>query len=533
MPLLATATPTGRKTSARVLARQQAELKTPAGFIRGALGHSLWEKQREIANDVATQRRVAVKSCNASGKTFLAADLTLWWVTTYSDGIVVTTAPTWTQVDQLLWGEIRKTVADPATKIKYGDINQTEIKLGPKNYAIGISTNQSARFSGFHAGRVLILMDEAEGILPQVWEAINGLRAGGHVVQLAIGNPLIVGGEYYDIFTTHRAGWKTHTISAFDTPNLRYVSLTYLDEQGAEVTLGHGKNLLEMTEEELDYGPRSYLCGRRWLKEMFEEWGPNHPYFQSRVLGEFPTQGDDALIPLSWLEKLKLKDAKHSPEDVVRAGLDVAGPGEAETFLWVMKGDHLVLGKGWPQADPRGEIVAALAPYKEELVSLNVDCIGVGWGIYLHLADIFDRSSPGGGKKKVVNAVNVGAPARDDKKFANSKAEYFWNLRMRAQAGELLGLTDEKTIGQLAVIKYRQNSRGKIEIESKDELKKRGVKSPDRAEALMLCDARPKKVYAGFDLSVSGDGAGGDDDLVRPGGFRSSSTKGTRWAEED
>ena len=78
-----------------------------------------------------------------------------------------------------------------------------------------------------------------------------------------------------------------------------------------------------------------------------------------------------------------------------------------------------------------------MMPYKEELESLNVDSIGVGWGIYLHLSDIFDVKGPDGGvTKKIVNAVNVGSPARDDKKFANAKAEYFWNLRLRVQAGD-------------------------------------------------------------------------------------------------
>jgi len=525
-------TPKGRTAARTEKANQRRvdKLKTPVGFVKGALGHSIWFKQREIMEDVATQRRVAVKSCNASGKTFLSADLTLWWVTTFFDGIVVTTAHTWTQVSSLLWGEIRNTVANPGTKIKYGDINETEIRLGPKNYAIGLSTNQSARFSGFHAGHVLIVMDEAEGILPQVWEAINGLRAGGTVTQLAIGNPLIVGGEYHDIFTSRRAGWKLHTICAFDTPNLRYASLEYQDEHGETATLGSGKSILEMTEEELDHNVRPYLCTRRWVKEMFEEWGPNHPYFQSRVLGEFPTQGDDSLLPLSWLEKLKIQEAKHSPTDVVRAGLDVAGPGEAETFLWVMKGDHLVLGKGWTQADPRGEVVRALMPYKEELTSLNVDSIGIGWGMYQHLSDIFNPKLAGGGVKKIVNAVNVGLPARDDKKFANAKAEYFWNLRLRVQAGELLGLTDEKTIGQLSVIKYRHNSRGKIEIESKDELRKRGVKSPDRAEALMLCDARPKKTASGFSLDTAN--TGDDASLTRSSSWRTGGGNfGSRWGD--
>ncbi len=463
----------------RAAERRKELLRSPVGFAKGALGHSIWGKQAEIMTDIATERRVAVKSCHASGKTFGCADIALWWVTTSDDAIAVTTAPTWVQVDQLLWGEIRNTVGHPNTKIKYPRVNTTELKIGEKNYAIGLSTNQANRFQGFHSGRVLIIVDEAPGVRGEIFEAINGLRAGGDVRELLIGNPVIVGGEFHEAFTTKRDLWKTHTISAFDTPNLRNVYLEYPDpddEAGQRmIRHGRGKNLLELTEEELDRNVRPYLCTRRWVKEMFAEWGPTHPYFQSRVLGDFPSQGDDALIPLSWLEKAKLREAKTDPKDEVRAGLSV------------MQGDRVMLLKAWPQADPRGEIVAALMPWKEELASLNVDSIGVGWGIYLHLKDVFGAK---------VHAVNVGdAPTsvQAKKKFANAKAEFYWSLRLRVQAGELLGLTDEKAIGQLSVIKYRHNERGKIEIESKQELTRRGVKSPDRAEALMLCNARSRQ----------------------------------------
>jgi len=469
------------------------------------------------------ERRVAVKSCHSSGKTFLAADIVLWWVSTHPDGVAVTTAPTWTQVEKILWREIRNTVGSPTTKIKFPDVAGTELKFSDKNYAIGLSTNNAARFQGFKGGHILIVLDEAPGVRPEIWEAIAGLRAGGVVRQLAIGNPVIVGGDFYDIFTTKRGLWSTRTISAFDTPNLSHVSLTFPDEQGEMVTIGSGRSLMDLSEDELDKGSRHYLCSRRWVKEMFEEWGPHHAYFQSRVLGQFPTQADNTLIPLSWLEKAKLiePDAGDKTERM-RAGLDVAGPGEAETCLYVSQGTRIIFNKAWPIADPRGDVVAALAPYKDELESINVDSIGIGYGMFLHLKDIFGNK---------VNAVNVGGAPRDKLKYVNAKAEYYWGLRQRFKAGEIRGLDDEKTIGQLTTIGYKHNSAGKIEIESKDDLAKRGVKSPDRAEALMLCFAQSKRMSHAFSLELDGEITNERQSSYRGAGSEGG-TRG-RWGSAD
>ena len=472
-------------------------LETPVGYAKAVLGHDHWKMQQDILNSVAQNRRTAVKSCNSSGKTFLAADAVLWWVTQYPDGIALTTAPGWVQVEKLLWGEIRRSLQN--SKIKYPKPNLTELKLAEGNYAVGISTNESTRFQGFKGGHVLIVLDEAPGVSAEVWEALQGLRAGGEVHILAIGNPTLIGGEFHDAFTTKRDTWKTFTISAFDTPNLKDLYLEWQienpDKPGELITtrMGTGNtDLMSLSEEDLDRNPFPYLCARRWVKEMFTEWGPEHPFFQSRVAGDFPTQGDDVLIPLAWLERCKNKPAPEPPVLEIngrrfdkkknkRAGLDVAGPGESETVLTILEEDHVILMKAWPTPDPRGEVVAELNKHKADLERVNVDSVGIGYGMYLHLADEFG--------KDIVKAVNVGLKARDDKKFVNAKAEYYWGLRMRVQAGDLTGLADEKALGQLTSIKYKQNPRGQIVIEGKDEMRKRGVKSPDRAESVMLAQA--------------------------------------------
>jgi hypothetical protein len=438
--------------------------------------------QATILESIANNRRTAVKSCHASGKTFISAAAVLWWVTTYPDAIAITTAPTNFQVKTVLWGEIRDAAQKSARmgRVKYPHILEKEIKLSEKNYAIGLSTNETERFQGFRSGRILIIIDEAPGVRNEIWSAIQGLMASGDARLLAIGNPAIIGGPFHDAFTVNRANWSTYTISAFDTPNLQRVSLTFQDETGANVVVGHGQDLMELDESELDKNTRPYLCGRRWVKETFQEWGPLHPFFQYKVLGEFPTESDDTLIPLSWLERARVREGMKETAGVsiYCAGLDVAGPGEAETVLVIRDGPCIVLTKAWPQPDPRGSVVAALAPFKENLARLNVDSIGVGWNMFTYLRDIFGA--------KVVHAVNVGSEPRNKEKFANAKAEYYWGLRLRAQVGDLRGIDDDKMIGQLAAIRYSHNARGQVVIEGKDEMRKRGVKSPDRAEACML-----------------------------------------------
>lgn len=431
----------------------------PALFARVMLGHDLWLKQCEILRSVAVHKRTAVKACHASSKTFSAADAVLWWVTTHHDGIAVTTAPTWTQVEKQLWEQIRN--AAYHAKIDYPKPAATELRLGPGRYAIGLSTNDGVRFQGFH-GSVLIVLDEAPGVLPEIWEAIEGIRAGGDVRVLALGNPTISSGPFYDAFTRDRERWNLITISAFDTPNLAGLTL---------------EQLLELPENELDQNPRPYLTTRRWVKEKYQEWGPSHPLWQARVLGEFPVQSEDALIALSWLEAAKNRETGDGPP--VWAGLDVAGPGEDETVLCVRRGPRIVLLKAWPGNDTRGDVVDALRSFKAEIEKVNVDTVGLGYYMARHLSDL---GFP-------VTDVNVGAAAWDREKYFNLKAELYWGLRLRFEAGDIAGLTDEKTIAQLAAIRYSHNSRGQIVIESKEEARKRGVKSPDRAEAVMLAFA--------------------------------------------
>jgi phage terminase large subunit len=445
------------------LAAFGAVVMDPVAFSTCVLRHDPWDIAEQILRSVAQNPRTAVKACHASGKTFTAAEAVVWWVTRYPDGIVVTTAPTWTQVERLLWGEIHKSTAK--ARVQFPKLNKTELPLGPENYAIGLSTNEGVRFQGWH-GRILIVLDEAPGVLPEIYDAIEGIRAGGHVHVLMLGNPIIAAGPFYDAFQKNRSGWKTFTISAFDTPNLRGLTL---------------EKLLALPDADLDRNPRPYLVSRRWVREKYEEWGEGHPLWESKVLGQFPAQSEDALISLAWLEAAKQRQGK-ATDGTVTIGVDVAGPGEDETSVCVRRGTDIVFQKHWTKPDPRGEVLAALAPFKATHDVANVDAIGMGYYFARHLAD----------NGFTVRDVNVQeTEGVDTEKYKNLKAQLYWGLRERFEQKSIGGIDDELTVGQLSGIRYEHTARGQIEIESKDDAKKRGVKSPDRAEAVMLAFAPP------------------------------------------
>src|SRR5207237_3555354 len=156
------------------------------------------------------------------------------------------------------------------------------------------------------------------------------------------------------------------------------------------------------------------------------------------------------------------------------------------TVLAIRHGPHIEVVRAWANPDPRGDVLAALAPYRERLTAIKVDSIGQGYYFARHLEDQ-------GWGDRVVD-VNVGESAEESERYANLKAELYWGLRLRAEAGDLSGLDDDLALSQLAGIRYKHNARGQVVIESKDEARKRWgeVAGPGGGRHAGLCgtDAR-------------------------------------------
>lgn len=448
----------------------------PVSYAKGILGHDLWNVQADILRSVATHPLTAVKACHASSKTFTAAEAALWWVTNFPDGKVVTTAPTWTQVEKLLWGDIK--LALKASKIKYPDPLKTELKLSDDNYILGLSTDEGVRFQGWH-GTILVILDEAPGVLPQIYEAIEGIRSGGKVHVLLLGNPTYAAGPFYEAFTRNRRFWSTFTISAFGSPNFKHLHL-YDPEKNYKVGAGDINILTASTEELVELGlARPYLIQPTWVREKYHQWGPGHPLWQSKVLGNFPDDSEDALIGLAVAEQARALKPDVPIETKLHVGVDVAGPGEAETTMYIRQGPNLIFAKAYADKDPRGPVLADLQKYRDRIKNINVDSIGIGYFFALHLKD---AGYP-------VTQVNVANESSDEEIYVKQKSEHYWGLRLKFNGGNIGGIIDEELIAQLTSIKYAHTPDGRIIIESKKDMLKRGVPSPDRAEGLMLCYA--------------------------------------------
>mgnify|MGYP001617421986 CR=1 FL=1 len=437
--------------------------------------HDHWNVPSQIIRSVfQPSSRVAVKACHASSKTFTAADCVLLALVLKGD--VITTAPTWEQVQTVLWGQVHRALRDSRIPgPEWGQVNHTDITLVTGEKAVGLSTNEGVRFQGWHArpgSFLLIIVDEATGVRPDIYEAIEGIAAGGDVRILLLGNPTVPSGYFYDVFDSESPIWQRITIDAFDTPNLAWLDLDAL---------------LALPGDELDRNDRSYLVTRRWVKERYLEWGVDHPEWQSRVRGEFPQNADVSLIWRSWLDEAKRREGGYGEGlGLLSAGIDVAGPGEDETVLVVRQDGRVLSVVAYSQPDSRGPVLAALKTHLHRgLACVNVDTAGIGYYFAQHLRDNLPSSV-------TVNDVNVGeAPTSDanKEKYLNLRAELYWGLRERFQEGDIGGLLDPPAISQLGSIQYSHNARGQVVIEKKDDARKRGVKSPDRAEALMLAFA--------------------------------------------
>lgn len=459
----------------------------PIAFQEKSLKRKLWSKQRELCSAIATHASVSVKGCHGSGKTYLIAGYVPYWLLTDPEAICITVAPTLRQV-KLMWNEISSAIAAMNTRVP--EPSTTAWQLSDKNYAQGVSSSKGVNAQGFHGKRVLIIADEAIGIAPDLWDAIDGIRMSGDVRIVKLCNPTVPSGPVFEDFTRLRGrqGHKCITISAFDTPNLEGLTM---------------EALLKLPEDQLDLAPFPQLTRRRAVLELYHKWGPTNPRFVSRVLGEFPTQADNSVFSLEWIEKAGLpwdeeefrKDlTKYRDRLFIQIGLDIAGPGDDETSVCARLGTYVLAQDAWVKPDPLQEVFTFISRLMSRFpgvpIVIMADVVGIGY----HFARSIARQGFD------VREFRAGSAAVDPIMFRNAKAESYWRLRECMKAGEVKGILDEDTRAQLSDVRYRELINAKIEIEHKDEVRARGSSSPDRAEAVVMAFARivPKETTTVF-----------------------------------
>ena len=186
------------------------ELLLPVPFAQQVLKVNLWSKQEEVLSALKIHPRVAVKSGNGLGKGFCASVAILWFIYYHDPAIVLSTAPTFRQVRHVLWRQIHR-LHRRARDVLGGKMLDTRWELAEDRYAMGLSADSGDHFQGFHCDNMLIVVDEAEGVDDDIYEAIEAVMTAADPRLLLIGNPTTVSGAFRRAFYEERRLYHTIT----------------------------------------------------------------------------------------------------------------------------------------------------------------------------------------------------------------------------------------------------------------------------------------------------------------------------------
>lgn len=447
----------------------------PITWVTERTGEHVWSKQADIMAAIAEHRRTAVRSCHGVGKSHIASRIVAWWLDSHPAGqaFVVTSAPTFAQVRAILWRYIRQV---HRKAVLPGRVNQTEWLLDGELVAFGRkpADHDEAAFQGIHARYVLVVLDEACGIPEQLWVAADSLTTNDDCRILAIGNPDNPQ-SYFAKVCAPGSGWHTIGISAFESPNL--------------------------TGESIPDSLQHLLVSRSWVEEKAADWGTDNPIYISKVLGQFPSDDPNSVIRASDVAFCRVgTDMRLLPAELlpVELGVDVGGGGD-ETVIRERCGP--VAGREWRHQSDRSEELAPLvlmAIRETGATTIKIDRIGVGAGL---VGELRNMHTAGLHQARIV-AVSVAERAHDEIKFANLRAQIWWEIGRVASERHLWDLSRmenaDNTCAQLLAPRWSTDTKGRILIEKKDEVIKRLGRSPDNADALLLAYYVPKRDLTKF-----------------------------------
>lgn len=440
--------------------------KDPVLFAREVLLFETDEWQKDALMDLAENPKVAIKSGQGVGKTGMEAVALLWFLTCFPYPRVVATAPTKQQLHDVLWSEVAKwQERSPLLKsiLKWTKTYIYMVGHEKRWFATARTATKPENMQGFHEDNMLFIIDEASGVADPIMEAILGTLSGGNNKLLMCGNPTKTSGTFYDAFYSSRWMYKCHTVSSEDSPR------TSKDN----------------------------------IKALIDRFGYDSNVVRVRVRGLFPKQEDDVFISLQLLEdaiKLELDSEEEAGEkeltpDRIDIGVDVARFGDDDTVI-AQKLDKLIpdllIRHGQDTMRTVGDIVKMYKelmdrfPNYSDYVYVKIDDTGVGGGVSDRLKEVKEEEKL---DKLLVVPVNFAkkAPKSKSAKFYDDIVTWMWsNVRDMLEGHELKLPDDAVLVGEFSTRKYHFISNGKQRLESKEDLKKRGLHSPDRADAVAL-----------------------------------------------
>lgn len=486
--------------------------KEPQDFVKEVLGCNTWHMQDQIVKSVFRYKTTAVKTCNAVGKSYVAARIVVTYLMLHPGSIVVTTAPTWAQVTDVLWREIATTVENSVYKLTEKEVNQAGFSLATDWYAIGRSTKKPENFFGYHADHILVVVDEAGGVDEPIFKGVAAITPNINARILYIGNPTNPSGTFYNVFTKPELGANCFTISAFDTPNFTANGIKTVDDLQRIFTPQAGISQSDWTNAinaKLKI-PYPNLIDPSRVYERFHEWGVDSPAWQSLIMGEFPTEADQQLIPTNLVTmamNMYGKDEETGesyadisgwqiPDGLPEYGQDMARYGSDSNVNYGRRGGWVDKATVWNKTSlmaSADRILDIINPLDRN-VRVNIDDTGNGGGTTDRLRQISSESHSGGAPMHQYQLVAYNFSSkelmRNPNKFHDVTSELYWNLRTWFIKKQIALHDDRDLFNELVGRRWGITTSGKIKVESKEDYKKRtGGKSPDRSDALALAFA--------------------------------------------
>lgn len=438
----------------------------------------LWSKQEEVLWSVRKNKRTAVRSGNTVGKSFIAASVVMDWLFTKKPSKVITTASSWKQVEEILWKEIRVAAARSKWPIETVPLN-TAWNFSDEHFAIGISTDTPVNMQGFHSPHLLVLIDEASGIAPEIADMIEALHP---EAILAIGNPLESTGWFAECFTSDR--WHKITIGCEDCVQWQ--------EKNQNIP---------------------GLVTREWIKDMADLHGIKSAWYRVHVLGLPPEQDEFALIERQWVDRARKGldadglplDEEHEDDEVRIVPFDIASKhGENETVLGYRYGHTTKTLKGYRKQTStwiRDQVQSMYSKLEANVVVHDADGLGESMSEQLSESHVPSIEFHGGYAQKAMSG-----------KFKNLRSQFYWIVAKKFEKGLYnLKHMDEKDFdvlrSQLCGIRVKpEDGMGRFQIETKEDMLSRGIKSPDYADCFMMgeygfymhrhMDLKPQKMGA-------------------------------------
>lgn len=400
--------------------------------------------QAEALGALVSHGRVSIRSGHGVGKTALDAWAVLWFMCTHYPCKVPCTAPTAHQLEDVLMPEIAQWLAKMPEQFKDQfrlKADRLELVAAPKEsfaaFRTGSKHNPEA-LQGFHSDNLFFLLDEASGIDDGVFEVAEGALSTPGAKVLMTSNPTRTQGYFYASHADARARWHCIKVSGFDSSR---VSAQYCEDMA--------------------------------------RYGEDSNIYRVRVLGEFPLADDSAVIPLEWVESSVGRDVDSTLGRVVW-GVDVARYGDDRTALAKRQGNTLLEPiMAWANTDTMttaGKIMLEYEKSRRKPDDILVDVIGIGAGVC-------DRLKEMGLPAKGINVAESAAVSR---RYMRLRDELWFRGREWFEGRAVKIPEQSELIAELSSVIYSVSSAGKIQVQSKEQMRRTNKQSPDLADAFLL-----------------------------------------------